>query len=133
MCAEARLLRCDIMSFDLNRRVMRVGLQFIKSVNMCEGILISPPLILQCTVLCCQHCGKEVTNKNDVFSMAAEGPLGAYVNPGGHVHDTLTVHRARGLQLVGHPSSQHSWFPGQVHIYILIVEIHSVSRFSGNS
>ena len=38
--------------------------------------------------------------------------MGAYVNPGGHVHETLTVYNAEGLVLLGRPSTENSWFPG---------------------
>jgi len=44
--------------------------------------------------------------------MSVEGPLGAYVNPGGHVHEMLTVAQARGLRLIGGPTVEDSWFDG---------------------
>ena len=50
-----------------------------------------------------------------MFSMALEGPLAAYVNPGGYVHETMTVYKAHGLNLIGRPSTEHSWFPGCVY------------------
>lgn len=34
-----------------------------------------------------------LAKKDDVFSMSTVGPLGTYVNPGGHVHETLTVYQ----------------------------------------
>ena len=34
------------------------------------------------------------------------------MNPGGHVHDTLTLSRASNLRLVGRSSTEYSWFPG---------------------
>ena len=37
---------------------------------------------------------------------------GAYVNPGGYVHETLTLHKAKNLTLHGTPSTEYSWFPG---------------------
>ncbi|ESO12237.1 hypothetical protein HELRODRAFT_63317 [Helobdella robusta] len=37
---------------------------------------------------------------------------GTYVNPGGHVHETLTVYHANNLSTVGRPSTESSWFPG---------------------
>uniref|UniRef100_A0A4W5R2I8 Protein cereblon n=1 Tax=Hucho hucho TaxID=62062 RepID=A0A4W5R2I8_9TELE len=40
------------------------------------------------------------------------GPMAAYVNPHGYVHETLTVYNASNLNLVGRPSTLHSWFPG---------------------
>lgn len=55
---------------------------------------------------------KQIARKEDVFSMATEGPLGAYVNPGGHVHETVTLYKANNLRLIGYPSTEHSWFPG---------------------
>ena len=66
----------------------------------------------QCGVLCCNTCQQQIARKEDVFSMATEGPLGAYVNPGGHVHETLTLYKANNLRLVGYASTEHSWFPG---------------------
>ena len=69
-------------------------------------------LVLQCTVLCCKDCGLFIANKRDVFCMSVEGPLAAYVNPGGHVHETITIYKAKGLSLIGRPSTEHSWFPG---------------------
>lgn len=47
-----------------------------------------------------------------MFSMSVDGPLAAYVNPGGYVHDTLTVTEAMGLKKQGSASVEHSWFPG---------------------
>ena len=44
--------------------------------------------------------------------MSTDGPLGAYVNPHGCVHETITVSNATGLALTGSPSTVHSWFPG---------------------
>jgi len=40
--------------------------------------------------------------------------MAAYVNPGGIVHETLTLYKASGLAYVGRKSTEHSWFPGYV-------------------
>ncbi|KAK2180255.1 hypothetical protein NP493_452g04005 [Ridgeia piscesae] len=69
-------------------------------------------IMRRCTVLCCKNCNLLIAKKEDVFSMALEGPMGAYVNPGGYVHETLTIHKAMGLRLIGWPSVENSWFPG---------------------
>ena len=45
-------------------------------------------------------------------SLSLYGPMAAYVNPHGYVHETLTVYNASNLNLVGWPSTMHSWFPG---------------------
>lgn len=47
-----------------------------------------------------------------VFSMSLDGPLGAYVNPHGWVHEALTFYRATGIKLRGKPTAENSWFPG---------------------
>lgn len=64
------------------------------------------------TTLNCSNCSRLVAHRKDVFSMSACGPMAAYVNPGGIVHETLTLHKAHSLFLAGVPSEQDSWFPG---------------------
>lgn len=44
--------------------------------------------------------------------MSADGPISAYVNAHGYVHETLTLSRAWGLMLRGQPDTKDSWFPG---------------------
>lgn len=46
------------------------------------------------------------------YSLSLCGPMAAYVNPHGYVHETLTVYKASNLTLIGRPSTEHSWFPG---------------------
>ena len=54
--------------------------------------------------------------------------MGAYVNPGGYVHETLTIYKATGLRLIGWPSTENSWFPGYVCTveprYNVVVGVH---------
>ncbi|XP_074645118.1 protein cereblon-like isoform X2 [Tubulanus polymorphus] len=72
-------------------------------------------IMQKCSVLCCRDCGEMIFNKNEVFTMSVQGPMGTYVNPGGYVHEMFTVSSERkefALNLRGRPSSQHSWFPG---------------------
>ncbi|XP_006001870.1 protein cereblon isoform X2 [Latimeria chalumnae] len=67
----------------------------------------------RCTSLCCKRCQyTEITTKNEIFSLSLSGPMAAYVNPHGVVHETLTVYNASNLNLIGRPSTQQSWFPG---------------------
>ncbi|GAA6107169.1 protein cereblon [Tachysurus ichikawai] len=67
----------------------------------------------RCTSLCCKRCqDTEITTKNEIFSLSLCGPMAAYVNPHGYVHETLTVYKASNLNLSGRPSTLHSWFPG---------------------
>lgn len=64
-------------------------------------------------MLCCRDCDAEVADPREAFSMSVEGPQGTYVNPGGFVHETLTLHKAEGLRCLNEdPSTEYSWFPG---------------------
>lgn len=47
--------------------------------------------------------------------MSKEGPLGAYVNPGGYVHEIMTLLRTNGLALTGPAVKEYSWFPGYAY------------------
>uniref|UniRef100_T1JIH3 Protein cereblon n=1 Tax=Strigamia maritima TaxID=126957 RepID=T1JIH3_STRMM len=69
-------------------------------------------ILEKCTALCCRDCDVEITDKTDVFSMSIEGPQSIYVNPGGYVHETLTVHKVRSVRVQGESSTEYSWFPG---------------------
>lgn len=89
---------------------LRVNLLSIDSAV--QRLRCALSIIEKCSILCCKGCGSQVANKKDVFSLSIEGPLGAYVNPGGYVHETMTVHKAQNLNLIGRPSTEHSWFPG---------------------
>ncbi|CAG0882700.1 unnamed protein product [Darwinula stevensoni] len=63
--------------------------------------------------LLCRTCGLQLANYQDIFPMSLEGPQGTYVNPGGHIHETLTFYKVISkLRLRGRPSKEHSWFPG---------------------
>ncbi|XP_048878523.1 protein cereblon-like isoform X2 [Brienomyrus brachyistius] len=67
----------------------------------------------QCSSLCCKQCQHtEITHKNEIFSLSLSGPMAAYVNPYGCVHEILTVSKASNLNLINQPSTFHCWFPG---------------------
>ncbi len=44
--------------------------------------------------------------------MSTQGFMNPYVNQNGHIHETLTVYKAKNLTLIGYPSTQFSWFQG---------------------
>ena len=62
----------------------------------------------KCRVLVCKRCSKQLGDQQNIFSMSKEGPQGAFVNPNGHVHETLTLYKAKSLRLVGQPSTEYS-------------------------
>lgn len=53
-----------------------------------------------------------IARRSDMLVMSSDGPLGAYVNPHGFVHEVMTLLAADNLILVGRPVKQYSWFPG---------------------
>jgi len=77
-----------------------------------QRLRVTLSFLSQCRVLVCRKCGKQLGDQKFIFSMSKEGPQGAFVNPGGHVHETLTLYKAKNLRLVGRPSTEYSWFPG---------------------
>jgi len=65
--------------------------------------------------LCCIVCEQTMTSKASLFTLSgAEGVVGAYVNPHGVVHQTLTLREMeRGsTTLIGRPTAEDTWFPG---------------------
>ncbi|KAJ7958836.1 ATP-dependent protease LA (Lon) domain protein [Quillaja saponaria] len=60
----------------------------------------------------CKNCKTVIARRSDMLVMSSEGPLGAYVNPGGYVHEIMTLYRANGLALLGPAVTEYSWFPG---------------------
>ncbi|EFX70803.1 hypothetical protein DAPPUDRAFT_112386 [Daphnia pulex] len=69
-------------------------------------------ILQRCESLCCRECDYAIARQTDVFAMSKIGPQGVYVNPFGHVHETITVHRVDGLSVTTPPSTEFSWFPG---------------------
>ena len=53
--------------------------------------------------------------------MSTDGPLGAYVNPSGYVHEIMTLLKANGLALMGVPTEEYSWFPGYAADFFLFL------------
>ncbi|KAI7725231.1 hypothetical protein M8C21_005637 [Ambrosia artemisiifolia] len=60
----------------------------------------------------CRSCETLIANRSDMLVMSTDGPLGAYVNPSGYVHEIMTLLKASGLALIGVPTEEYSWFPG---------------------
>ncbi|GAB2275808.1 hypothetical protein Dimus_010557, partial [Dionaea muscipula] len=60
----------------------------------------------------CKNCQTILARRSDMMVMSSEGPLGAYVNSHGYVHEIMTFHKASGLALIGRPVKEYSWFPG---------------------
>ncbi|KAG7283200.1 hypothetical protein CRUP_004942 [Coryphaenoides rupestris] len=88
-------------------------LQLLKIGSAIQRLRCELDIMDRCTSLCCKQCQHtEITTKKEIFSLSLYGPMAAYVNPHGYVHETLTVYKASNLNLIGRPSTMHSWFPG---------------------
>uniref|UniRef100_A0A0A9YEK0 Protein cereblon n=1 Tax=Lygus hesperus TaxID=30085 RepID=A0A0A9YEK0_LYGHE len=69
-------------------------------------------LMMQCQQYCCHTCDNLIGYQKDFFAMSVEGAQSTYVNPGGYVHDTITLSTATNLIIISNPSTEYSWFPG---------------------
>ncbi|KAJ6698048.1 hypothetical protein OIU79_011564 [Salix purpurea] len=63
-------------------------------------------------VVQCKTCKTVIAQRSDMVVMSTEGPLGAYVNSHGYVHEIMTLQKANGLALIGRAIVEYSWFPG---------------------
>jgi cereblon len=80
-------------------------------------------LLTQFININCKVCNEFICTKSDVFSMSKQGFMQAYLNPGGYVHETLTVYKVKGVSLMGDPpSTLHSWFPGNLTSIVVVVD-----------
>ncbi|KAJ8773648.1 hypothetical protein K2173_005894 [Erythroxylum novogranatense] len=60
----------------------------------------------------CKICQTVLARRSDMLTMSVEGPLNAYVNKYGSVHEIITLYKANGLALEGRAFTEYSWFPG---------------------
>ena len=60
----------------------------------------------------CKACQSELADEQDVFSATKEGPVGAYINPAGFLHEIVTLRAVRGISLTGPAVAQASWCIG---------------------
>ncbi|CAD5124891.1 DgyrCDS13143 [Dimorphilus gyrociliatus] len=90
----------------------QLKLKLLSQHSVVRRLRMIVSIIERWDALLCVHCGEYVTSKDDIFSMSSSGPLAAYVNPNGHVHDTITAMKAENMSLIGKPIYENSWFPG---------------------
>lgn len=90
----------------------QLKLSLLSIITTIQRLRCELAIVKSCSVLFCKDCGLFIADKKDVFSMAREGPLGMYVNPGGYIHEMITVYKADGLKTAGGPSTENTWFQG---------------------
>eukprot|EP00051_Salpingoeca_urceolata_P006074 m.80800 g.80800 ORF g.80800 m.80800 type:complete len:547 (-) comp14672_c0_seq5:127-1767(-) len=112
--AELRAV-ADRFSFWLTANISledetRLGLLSASSLEARLHMLLGL-LAINVTYTC--QCGAAVAEEHDLFQLAsAAGTVGAYVNPHGVVHQTVTFRHATNVFPVGAPSTESSWFEG---------------------
>ncbi|OAY26776.1 protein cereblon [Manihot esculenta] len=74
----------------------------------------------------CKYCQIVTARRSDMLVMSSEGPLGAYVNPHGSVHEIMTFYKVNAIVLYGEAVTEYSWFPGYAWIvaHCAICESH---------
>ncbi|XP_057775946.1 uncharacterized protein LOC130994856 [Salvia miltiorrhiza] len=60
----------------------------------------------------CKTCQTLIGKRSNMLVMSSDGPLGAYANPHGYVHEVMTLTRTDGIAVTGRPVKEYSWFPG---------------------
>ncbi|KAL0327529.1 UNVERIFIED_CONTAM: protein cereblon [Sesamum angustifolium] len=90
-----------------------------------------------------------IAKRSDMLVMSSDGPLGAYANPHGFVHEVMTLLRTNGIAVTGPPVKEFSWFPGYAWSiaecitcehswvgfmqYVGLKDIHSIMRVRDSS
>ncbi|GLT85455.1 hypothetical protein SLE2022_036450 [Rubroshorea leprosula] len=69
-------------------------------------------LLESCDRIRCRTCQTVIAQRSDMLVMSSDGPLAAYVNPDGYVHEIMTLNKANGLAIRTRPYTEYSWFPG---------------------
>lgn len=62
--------------------------------------------------LCCRACGHRLARVADRFAVPGHPAIASFVNPGGFVHEVLTLRDAPGCIRAGERVRADSWFPG---------------------
>jgi cereblon len=78
-----------------------------------QRLLYIHSLLKKFSEIVCTSCGVSLCSKVDIFSISKQGYMSPFLNPGGVIHETLTVYKIKNCSMVRMPPcAQHSWFPG---------------------
>lgn len=86
--------------------------RFLECSSTVDRLRLQLDILRRMGFMACGRCRLSICHHEQLFHMSAEGPVSAFVNPGGVVHETATFYKATNLVLVGSKSEEHSWFPG---------------------
>ncbi|GAU14261.1 hypothetical protein TSUD_308210 [Trifolium subterraneum] len=112
---DSLIKRPDVLSFHIASKIP-VSESTRQQLLEIDGIVYrlrrEIELLDSIDIVRCRICQTTIAKRSDMLVMSNEGPLGAYVNPGGYVHEIMTLYKANDLSLVGHADTEYSWFPG---------------------
>ncbi|GAA0155365.1 ubiquitin-protein ligase [Lithospermum erythrorhizon] len=112
---EAFLMKPDLLSFHIASKIPvseSVRQELLEIDGISYRLRREIELLENFDRIRCKTCQALIARRSDMLVMSSEGPLGAYVNPHGFVHEVMTLHRANGLAVIGTPVKEYSWFPG---------------------
>ncbi|MFH4976646.1 hypothetical protein AB6A40_003355 [Gnathostoma spinigerum] len=83
-----------------------------KSTN--RRLLLEWSIVSGSKYMLCSNCENKLGQVSNLIILSTEGISAHYVNPGGYVHDMLTMSKLchHASLPVGEPSAEFSWFPG---------------------
>ncbi|KAF6160061.1 hypothetical protein GIB67_032898 [Kingdonia uniflora] len=105
----------DLLSFDIASKMpvsISVRQELLEIDGICYRLRREIELLESFDRVRCKTCQALIARRTDILVMSADGPLGAYVNPHGYVHEIMTFNKVSDIALRGHASKQCSWFPG---------------------
>lgn len=105
----------DVLSFYIASRLplsQSTRQELLEINGVSYRLLREIQLLESFNLIRCKSCQAIIGKRSDMLVMSSDGPLNAYVNPGGYVHEIMTLRNATGLALIGSPVKEHSWFPG---------------------
>ena len=99
-----------LLNFPFDNK-MRINCLKMDCIN--QRLIYMFNLLKKFTNISCRNCNAQFCTKHDVFSISKQGFMSAYLNPGGVVHETLTVYKLKNFNMTNaRPSIQNTWFPG---------------------
>ncbi|KAL1501237.1 hypothetical protein ABEB36_006600 [Hypothenemus hampei] len=98
-----------VQNYHLNHRER---LHILSLTSTLERLKLEVMYMKLARSICCENCNVDISDPSHMFAMSKEGMRSNFVNPRGHVYETVTVKEAKNYRTYGHPSRQFSWFPG---------------------
>ncbi|CAB3410079.1 unnamed protein product [Caenorhabditis bovis] len=92
--------------------VQKVKYQLLEMKTTDERIATVLELARKIKSFKCKNCGDVLSDTSKVVRMGSHEIAGQFVNPGGVVHDLITVREIRNYQFYGSAVQDFSWFPG---------------------